>query len=100
MNDYEDQLLGGTLPELTPEQKAELAQEQEQGLEHKCIRQARAGKAASRAEHSGGIGDEPGEGGAGRARTQGAERAGLRGAARPKEQLDQELEANGKQMAH
>ena len=29
MNDYEDQLLGGTLPELTPEQKAELAQEQE-----------------------------------------------------------------------
>lgn len=28
MNDYEDQLLGGTLPELTPEQKAELAQEQ------------------------------------------------------------------------
>ena len=30
MNDYEDQLLGGTLPELTPEQKAELAQEQDQ----------------------------------------------------------------------
>ena len=30
MNDYEDQLLGGTLPELTPEQKAELAQEQAQ----------------------------------------------------------------------
>ena len=29
MNDYEDQLLGGTLPELTPEQKAELAQEQD-----------------------------------------------------------------------
>lgn len=28
MNDYDDQLLGGTLPELTPEQKAELAQEQ------------------------------------------------------------------------
>ena len=29
MNDYEEQLPGGTLPELTPEQKAELAQEQE-----------------------------------------------------------------------
>jgi len=29
MNDYEDELLGGTLPELTPEQEAALAAEQE-----------------------------------------------------------------------
>ena len=27
MNDYEEQLSGGTLPELTPEQQAELANE-------------------------------------------------------------------------